>query len=244
MLALIPLPTRREAFQALKAGLQAPLVAADGTVVSSGFPELDEALGGGFPRGTIASLEGPASSGRMAIAARMLATASQTGLVAAIDDRSLYPPDLALAGVRLERLLVVSVKAELEIPRAADIVLRSQAFEVLLIPALRFKAAVWSRLATIAHRANVLLVTLGGDASSELAYFASTRVGCSIERVLWTNASGLFCELAGYEIHTQTLKHKRSAPGKHARFVVRHGAVACGNLLLTQSLVVNSCCYA
>ncbi len=218
---LIPRSTRREAFQALKAGLQAPRVGADGTMIVSGFPELDASLGGGFPRGTIASLEGPASSGRMVIAARMLAAASRRGLVAVIDDLSLYPPDLALAGVRLERLLVVPAKDPIGVARAADIVLRSQAFEVVLIPAVVLKAVVWSRLATIAHRTNVLLLTLGGAASSELAYFAGTRVGCSIERVLWTNPSGLFCELAGYEIHTQILKHKRSAPGKHARFVVR-----------------------
>ncbi len=201
--------------------MQVPHVPLDATAISSGFSALDEALGGGFPRGTIASLEGAASSGRMAIAARMLAAASRTGLAAMIDDQSLYPPDLALAGVRLERLLVVPVEKPIEIARAADIVLRSQAFGLMLIPAVTLKAAVWSRLATIAQRANSLLVALGGDASNELAYFASTRVGCSIERVLWTNSGGLFCEFAGYEVDTKILKHKRSAPGKHARLLVR-----------------------
>ncbi len=221
MPANLSIPTRLEVFQKLKAEVLSLPVKVDEALLSSGFSELDAALGGGFARGTIASLEGALSSGRRAIAVRMLAAASRTGFAAVIDDRSLFPPDLALAGVRLERLLVVPAEEPLTIAREADILLRSQAFGVLLAPAAQLKPAVWSRLAMLAQRADALLLILGGEASHELAYFASTRVGCSIDRVLWNSPAGLFCELAGYQIHTQVLKHKRFAPGKHARLEVQ-----------------------
>ena len=55
------------------------------------------------------------------------------------------------------------------------------------------------------------------NANDELAYFASTRLRCSLERVVWSNQSGIFCELAGYEVAVQVLKHRRGAPGAVAR---------------------------
>ena len=101
--------------------------------------------------------------------------------------------------------------------RAADIVLRSGAFSVVVIPALPSGrgtgSATWTRLASLAHRANVLLVAVGVEASSELRYFASVRLETAIERVRWNGASGHLCELAGYDIRATVRKHKRAAPG-------------------------------
>src|SRR5471030_611037 len=73
-------------------------------VVRTGIPEFDRILGGGFPRGTIAALEGAPSSGRSALAARLLAVSTARGLGVLIGT-DLFPPALAAAGVRLERLL-------------------------------------------------------------------------------------------------------------------------------------------
>ena len=220
----VPLNPRRQAFAELKAGLDArhreTLLARftqdDPTVLRTTFEELDRALGGGFARGTIATLEGGASSGRTAIAARLLAVATRTGLAATIDDRALYPPALVQAGVRLDRLLVVPATDAVGIARAADICLRSHAFGVVLMPAVALKAAVWTRLASLAHHANALLIALGPEAGNELGYFASARVQCRITRVLWTHASGLFCELAGYDVRADIVKNKRAAPGQSA----------------------------
>jgi hypothetical protein len=217
----VPLNPRRQAFAELKAGLDArhreTLLARftqdDPTVVRTGFAELDRALGGGFARGTIATLEGCASSGRTAIAARLLAVGTRSGLVAAVDDGSLYPPALARAGVRLDRLMVMPSSEALGIARAADILLRSHGFGIVLIPAVPLKAAVWTRLASLAHHGNALLVVLGLEAANELGYFASSRVHCSLARVFWTHASGPFCELAGYDIRSAVIKNKRAAPG-------------------------------
>lgn len=218
------LTPRRQAFADLKAGLDsrhretllARFTQDDPSVICTGFAEFDQALGGGFARGTIATLEGAASSGRTAIAARLLTVATRSGLCAAVDDGTLFPPGLAQAGVRLERLLVMPTADPVGIARATDILLRSHAFGVVLMPAVALKAAVWTRLAGLAHHANALLVALGPQASSELGYFASARIRCGIARVLWTHASGPFCELAGYDIRADVIKNKRAAPGASA----------------------------
>ena len=80
----------------------------DDALVRTQIPEIDRILGGGFPRGTIAALEGAPSSGRSALAARLLAAATGRGLGALIGN-DLFAPALAAAGVRLERLLCVPV---------------------------------------------------------------------------------------------------------------------------------------
>jgi hypothetical protein len=185
-------------------------------VLRTGLPELDRILGRGFPRGTIAALEGAPSSGRSALAARLLAVATNFGLGALIGE-DLFLPALAAAGVRLERLLCVSATDPIGVARAADILLRSGAFSVVVIPALPrgrgTGSAMWTRLASLAHRTNTLLVAVGVEASSELRYFASVRVGTTIERVRWNGASGHLAELAGYDIRATIRKHKRAAPG-------------------------------
>src|ERR1700736_1974267 len=176
---------------------------------------LDAALGGGFPRGTIGTLEGPPSSGRSALAARLLAAATRRGL-GAIVGVDLFPPALEAAGVRLERLLIVRVGEPLEAARAADIVVRSGAFTVVVMPALPSGrgtgSATWTRLASLAHRANALLIALGDEASAELRYFASVRVETSVERVRWNGPAGHLGELAGYDVRAVVRKHKRAAP--------------------------------
>ena len=75
---------------------------AEDAVVRTGIAEFDRILGGGVPRGTIATLEGAPRSGRSALAARLLAGATAAGLAALIGTE-LFPPALAAAGVRLER---------------------------------------------------------------------------------------------------------------------------------------------
>lgn len=213
-------PDLRPTFESLKAGLDVRaggrIVAACADALPTGFEAFDRALAGGFPRGTIATLEGPPSSGRTAILASLLAQATRRGYAAVVDDGTLYPPDLQRAGVRLERLLVVSAQAPVAVARCADILLRSRAFGVIAMPAAALRATVWSRLAGLAQKAGAVLLPLGTHANTELAYFASTRVRCAIDRVLWSGA-GVLCELQGYEVLVHVLKHKRAAPGATAR---------------------------
>lgn len=211
------------------AGLRAALAARQGAAVPqpperllpTGIGPLDLALGGGFPRGIIATLEGPMSSGRSSVAFRLAAGAQTRGLIAAIDDGTLFAPAIAAAGVALDRLVTIDARDPIAIARSADIVLRCGAFSLVLIPALTLSASAWTRLGMLAHRSGTLLLALGASASNELAYFASLRVGARIDRVHWEGASGVFCTLTGYDVRADVLKHKRAAPGKHAVFFVR-----------------------
>jgi recombination protein RecA len=73
----------------------------------SGVMELDEVLDGGFPRGSLVELCGPASSGRTSLAFSLLAQATERQEACAFVDvsDSLDPISLAAAGVELPRLL-------------------------------------------------------------------------------------------------------------------------------------------
>jgi len=73
----------------------------------SGVTELDAVLGGGFPRGSLVELCGPASSGRTSLACSLLAQATERQEACAFVDvsDSLDPMSLAAAGVELPRLL-------------------------------------------------------------------------------------------------------------------------------------------
>jgi recombination protein RecA len=76
-------------------------------VVASGVPDLDEALGGGLPRGQISEIVGAASSGRTGLLMTCLADATARGeMVALIDALDRFDPSsAAAAGVRLDRVL-------------------------------------------------------------------------------------------------------------------------------------------
>lgn len=73
----------------------------------SGVAELDAVLGGGFPRGSLVELCGPACSGRTSLAFSLLAQATERQQACAFVDvsDSLDPMSLAAAGVELPRLL-------------------------------------------------------------------------------------------------------------------------------------------
>src|SRR5262252_1771371 len=74
---------------------------------ASGIAELDAVLCGGFPRGSLVELCGPASSGRTSLAFSLLAQATERQETCAFVDvsDSLDPISLAAAGVELPRLL-------------------------------------------------------------------------------------------------------------------------------------------
>ncbi len=194
------------------------------SIVRTGLDSLDAALSGGFPRGAIATLEGMPGSGRSAVAARLLAAATADGGLGALvemtgdSEGTLYPPALAAAGVALERLLIVHPSDARKVARAVDIVLRSAAFGVVVMPTVALRAPVWTRLATLAHHANAVLVALGAEASQELRYFASLRIRFHTADVHFAGQSGLFATLAGIASEASVLKHKRAAPGRHAFF--------------------------
>ena len=74
-----------------------------------------------------------------------------------------------LSGVVLERTLFVQAHTPVEVARCADILLRSKAFAVVVVPAVRLRATVWSRLCGLAQKSGALLLVLGMFAGTELA---------------------------------------------------------------------------
>jgi|SRR5579862_6500687 len=218
-----PSPTRQEAFNALKARLGA----APGAVripverlLPTGISALDLAMGGGFPKGTLVALEG--SAGRWSIAARLAATVTRSSVAAIIDDGGLYPPALVECGVRLDRVLIVPFQTPLAAARAADILLRSRACRLVVMPALDLRAVVWTRLAGLAHRTGVLLLAIAtGDAALPLAAAAGMRLYCSRQEPIVRGLRGVWCTFDGYVVDAEVRKYKSAVSGGRARVVVR-----------------------
>jgi hypothetical protein len=209
---------RRTAFEALRAELSAkaglPALAVEG-MVPSAIPEIDELLGGGFPAGIVATLEGAA--GRWSVAAGLVATLTRRSLVAILDDGTLYPPSLAAAGVRLDRVLVIPVRKALVAARAVDVLLRSRICRMVLMPAIALRDVVWTRLASLAHRSGVLLVVMAARAGAALSAAAELRLHCTLERAVIRGKHGLWGSVAGFELSVGLRKHKRSLCGRQVR---------------------------
>jgi hypothetical protein len=75
--------------------------------LSTGIAEVDALLGGGFPRGALSEIHGPASSGRTGVLLGLLARTTRAGALAALVDPldRLDPASTAAAGADLGRLL-------------------------------------------------------------------------------------------------------------------------------------------
>jgi hypothetical protein len=212
---------RREAFEHLKAALTAkPLALPVEGILPSAIPELDQLLGGGFPAGVVATLEG--ESGGWSLAAGLIAGMTRRNLVAVLDDGGLYPPALAEAGARLERVLVVPARKALGTARAADILLRSRICRAVLMPAVALRDAIWERLATLAHRSGVLLIVPATHAGTALSVVAGVRLHCERERILVQGQRGLWGTITGFELCINVRKHKRMTAGRTTRVRVEH----------------------
>jgi len=161
------------------------------THVPTGIPALDEALGGGLPRGRIVSLTGARSSGRMALTLRLLARATHRGEPSALIDAvdALDPADLH-ADERA-RVLWVRPTSMLAALQCADLILDAGGFAVaaLYLVGLRERvaASAWSRLAQRAAQANTTLLVVGdGAAAMSPGSFAAVALGARRRRVVWT----------------------------------------------------------
>ena len=210
------LPARID-FQELKARFHAAGVApraARESLFPTAIPSIDALLGGGFPHGSLVTLEGRGSAGARSIAAALLAQATRRGLGAVIDGGELYPPSLEAAGVRLDRLLVVPAGTPVRAARAADLLLRSRIARVVVMavgsgpPVGRgLRAAVWTRLANLAQKAGAILVVLCSRAIAELSAAATVCLSCRVAQPVHTGTRGIWGVFAGYELQAELRKH-------------------------------------
>ena len=147
---------------------------------------------------------------------------TRRNLVAIIDDGALYPPALAEAGARLERILVVPARKALAMARAADILLRSRICRLVLMPDVVLRDAVWARLAKLAHRSSVLLIVIAGCVGDSLSAAAEVRLHCTLQRILMNGKRGLWGTVAGFELCIDVRKHRHMVAGRTACVRVKH----------------------
>jgi len=101
----------------------------------TGIGPLDDLVGGGFPRGQVSEVHGPASSGRTAVAQAAVARAQRRGALAAwVDPDDRFDPASAVeAGIDLARLLWLRRAPLGPAVSASGTVLGSGLFELVVL---------------------------------------------------------------------------------------------------------------
>jgi recA bacterial DNA recombination protein len=223
-----PLAVRRSLPVADDPALAACLVRPPGGVSSprtrTGLAPLDALLEGGFPRGQLAELVGPRTSGRTRVLLGTLADVTRRGAWAALVDGTdgFDPPSAQALGVTLDRLLWVRCGGRLEVAwRAADLLVRSGGFELVAVDLGdlppwtlgRIPAAVFVRLQRAVERAPAgLLIAAPRRVAGSLAAVAVALVP---RRIRWaTGGPGL---LAGLETEARLVRSRTRAPGAGVR---------------------------
>jgi recombination protein RecA len=185
---------------------------------------LEERLAGVQPwglaslAGRLAELSGP---GGLSFACGLVLQAQARGEPAcwvAAGPAIFFPPDMAANGVALDRLPVVRVADAPEAARAADRLLRSGAFGLVVVDLAgqgapgRLRPQAQARLAQLARRHDTALLFLADEGSIGESSTVSLRARCRSERVGEFQAR---CAL-------RPLKDKRRGTGWRAE-ETRHG---------------------
>ncbi len=170
--------------------------------------------------GRMVELSGGRASAALSVACGLVLQAQQAGEpVAWIQgpSSSFYPPDMAASGVDLLALAVICVAPVQGRQRAADLLLRSGGFGLVVVDLpeeARLPSAVQSRLAGMAkrHHAVLLLLTAKDHGASSLGSMVSLHARASRD----VHGPGLF------RCRVEVLKDRRRGPGW------THEEVLCG----------------
>jgi recombination protein RecA len=233
-----PLPTREERLQVVLRELErrfGPWIvyrlrdarpALGDLAISSGSLSLDLATGiGGFPRGRIVELIGPASSGKSTLAFHLLANAQrQRGFVTFIDAAHQASfEQMARCGVSLTDLFLVVPQSACEALEVAALLIESRGLDALVVGPLSnlIGVSLWAgqsaakrlaRLNAVMHTSPTAVVFLTEDktrppmtpVSRALRHFASLRIQITPLRPL-VHPSG---DISGLRIRAETIKNK------------------------------------
>jgi hypothetical protein len=182
----------------------------------TGLPLLDDALGGGLPRGRITELAGPRSTGRTGLACAIAARATAAGeTIAWIDPADALDPEAAAAtGIALGRTLWVRPRNSGDALRAAEIVLGAGGFGLVVLDtdSTRSGAGRWPRLARAAEhtRATLLVVSPRRDAGT----FAAVGLELGARRVRWSGGPGRLLLLDGIDARVTIARSRVGRPGR------------------------------
>jgi recombination protein RecA len=203
--------------------------------IATTFSELDAALaphgqrGGGLPRGRISEIIGPATSGKVTLAAKVLAAAQQErdAIVAWLDlGRTCDPDYLDRCGLDLDWSLIVYPRDDADALAIALHLVESNALAVLVFDGLSdllpknqtvaLATGILERMSTVVAqtRTVVLFLTEPYAQSRTLAHMATVRL--AIRRERWITRDG---DVRGYEGTVEILKHKLGRAG--ARVPIR-----------------------
>ncbi len=203
--------------------------------ISTTFAELDAALGiGGIPRGRLTEIVGPATSGKVTLAAKILASAQrERGAITAWLDlsRTCDPDYMHRCGIDLERLLVVR-------PEAHDAVADTLAIALHLVESNTLAALVFDgmadlkgvkgiepllagtleRLAAVVAAGQTAVIFLSEPHAQyrTLAHLAALRL--EIHRERWITRGGerggeRGSDVRGYEGQVKITKNRLGRPG-------------------------------
>jgi recombination protein RecA len=190
--------------------------------ISTTFAELDAALGiGGLPNGRISELVGPATSGKVTLAAKVLSAAHREPetLVAWLDlSRTCDPEYLYRCGLDLDRLLIVRPEDPAGALAITLHLVESNTLAALVFDGLADMAAdleavlagTLERLATSVTLTEtaVLFLSEPHAQSRTLAHVAAVRL--AIHRERWITRGP---DVRGYEARVEILKHKLGQAG-------------------------------
>lgn len=170
-------------------------------------------------RGRIGELSGAQPAALLTMAARWVVEAQREGepaLWVTTPHGRLYPPDLADAGVDLERLVVVRVPDAAGVARAADFLLRSGGAGLVVLDLLAGppRNRGWpNRLLSlaIAHQSAIVCLTTTPAEQPSLSSLVSLRLDVQLERA----------GRRGLDLHSTVLKDKRGMPYRTTREACR-----------------------
>ena len=173
-----------------------------------------------LPRGGIAEVSGPRSSGRMAVILHVLAQATSRGEVCALLDThdQFAPHSATAAGVLLPQLVWVRGRNRPDdMLRAADLLLHAGGFGVIVLDLPEVTAAVWNRIPiswwyrfqrAAEHTPTILLLC---TEKPQARACAQTSIELTAPSVEW-QGTNCFALLSRFE----TLAHLRKPAGRPA----------------------------
>ena len=184
----------------------------------TGIDAIDRLLGGGFPRGRLSEVTGPASAGRTSLALALLARTTGAGEVCAVVDAAdgFDTRAAEAAGVALGRVLWARAPSLRSAARSASRLLEAEGFGLVLLnlaaAELRMPPPLWARLARAAAGTRTALVALGLEraegASSEIV------LEMSATRAHFTGTPSL---LEALEVEAHLVRHRTAPTDRRAR---------------------------
>ena len=181
----------------------------------TGLALLDEALGGGLPRGRITELAGAPSAGRTGLACAIAASATRAGeTIAWVDPADAFDPEAgAAAGIALACTLWVRPRTVADALRAAEIVLGAGGFGLVVLDVDSARAgAAWPRLARAAERTGSTLLVVAP--CREAGTFAALGLELGTRRVRWSGGPGRLVLLEGIDARVTVARSRVGRPGQ------------------------------